>query len=544
MKSNEKVEFILKFYDPERSREDVYDFGGFKVLDETKESIAEAFKYLTGHYAVRSRRQAWRSIIKFLRFMEGHELADDHRKRSEILINFYEFLKSGVTLNKTIGSHYNFVRRLLLWLSVNSEKDVWKEQRIGRFTIERESINIRDNDLTVAQLKNITRICKREVEEVRRRFRVRHLIEQNSDVSAPELTPDELMALRSLIDAERKGLWTQREFQGRILCHAPLRKLNSYKELTYRDAVPILLLILIQTAGNPISIMELKTSCVEDHPFDDNRCVIKWFKGRAGREQAKSFVRKGRYGVFELVRLLMEMTEPIRHMCNESDKGRLFITRSGKKAERISIQGIHNSLGKFREDNSLGKFSFSDIRKAVAGAFIRKGESVESVSALLQHKDMSTTKIYIEGREAQERKFEQLHKYQGEMLKISVGNIKIDDVPETFLGFGCKDPYAGISDGASKGQLCLQFLNCATCPNALVLIDDANSVARIVRARKRLLELKEKSVLSNDSQSRFEFIYRPILRIIEVEILSRVNKTVMHEAELLSETLPTLPAIY
>ncbi|MGU2425718.1 tyrosine-type recombinase/integrase [Pseudomonas aeruginosa] len=537
-------DLVLRFFDSSRGRDDVYDFGKFKVDSEFVKYLIVAFECLTGHYAARSRRQSWRSITKFLRFIEAQELAGGLKGKGQLLSDFYEYLRRDGSLNKTIGGHYNFIRRILVWLSMNSDSEIFRGQVIGRFTIERESINYRGRDVNLTQLKLISKICKKEVEDIRRRFGARRSLECNEEVAASELSAKEVESLKSLIAAEREGLWTQRDFKGRVLCHAPLRKLSTYRELTYRDALPIFLLILIQTAGNPISIMELSVSCVEDHPFDDSRCVVKWQKGRASREQAKSFLRKGKYGVLELVDLLVNMTEPIRHLCGEADKDLLFITRCGNKAERISIQGIHNALNKFRSDNSIDKFSFSDIRKAVAGALVRSGESIQSVSDLLQHKDKSTTRLYLEGREATEKKFEQLHKYQGEMLKIESVNHSNGDVSGTLLGFDCKDIYSGISSGSCKGEICLEFLNCATCPNALVVIDDANSVSRIIRAQKALIDMREKSVVNSDSNVRFEFIYQPILSVIENEILTRVNKSVLRKAELLSRTLPPLPVIH
>ncbi|WP_434077647.1 tyrosine-type recombinase/integrase [Pseudomonas aeruginosa] len=535
---------VLKFHNPERGREDIYDFSEFSVDVQIRASVIESFKVLTGHYAARSRRQAWRSVRKLLLFMETNSpsLVDEERK--DLLSEFYSYLKKGQALDKTIGSHYNFARRTLIWLSENSDLQFWRGQRIGKFTILREAKSLRHSDIDAAQLKSIANICKREVADVRRRFSARRLVEDGEALDGLGLTQSEIVALKELIKAEKSNLWSQRDFGGRVLCHAPLRKLNAYKELTYRDALPILLLILIQTAGNPISIMEMKISCLEDHPFDNNKCILKWAKGRAGREQAKAFLRKGKYGVPELVELLLEMTRPIRHLAESADADILFITRNGRRAERISLQGIHNSLNKFREDKGLGKFSFSDIRRAVASVLFKDTNSVRDVSSLLQHKSASTTQIYLDGREAQEKKFEQLYRYQGEMLNSKALRVDVENIAETVLGFGCRNLYEGVAAGSIKDQACLQFLSCAVCPNALVLVDDHKSIARIIRAQKHLNKLKQASVFNSDAQARFEAVYHPILRIIEDEILPKVSKSIVASAELASRDLPNLPAMY
>lgn len=536
--------YELIFFDPLRGRPDIYDFSIFLVDERLRLEIMESFKSLTGHYVARSRRQAWRSIIKFMEFLSDSNVSADCKPGNDLLSDFYSHSKTSGILDKTIGSHYNFVRRTLIWLSENGDMEIWRDQKIGKKTIYRESKNYRANDLDSRDLKKISELCKKNVTDAKKRFLLRERISNELEVSDFELSEYEKEALRRLIESEKLGLWTQREFKGKVLCHAPLRKLARFRELTYQDAVPILLLIMIQTAGNPLAIMELKTNCIEDHPFDSERCVVVWSKGRAAREQSKSFLRKGQYGVPELIKLVLEMTSPIRHLASDSDKEMLFITRNGNRAARISVQGIHNALERFRIDNDLSKFSFADIRKAVAGVVLKNTGSVLEVASLLQHKNIRTTDLYLQGREAQEKQYENLYTYQGEMLKLSsVATFKIEP-EETIFGFGCKDSESGAAKGSVKGQVCVQFLSCATCPNALIVIDDPNYIARILRSRNSLLDFKQRALVDSDYQVRFDSICAPILKIINDEILPSVNKKTLLEAESICKGLPRIPVVY
>jgi hypothetical protein len=83
----------------------------------------------------------------------------------------------------------------------------------------------------------------------------------------------------------------------------------------------------------------------------------------------------------------------------------------------------------------------------------------------------------------------------------------------------------GIGKGAKKGQLCEQFHRCATCPGALIILDDVRIVARLMRAHNELLVAKQRS-LAEGWWPRYEVYYLPTLKIIETEILSAVTEDV------------------
>lgn len=537
---NKSLEVV--FHDPLRNRQDKYDFGRFDLDVETGESLAGAFSIVTGAYLVSSRRQAWRSIMKFIRFLSERNRLQSVSSDKDLLIDFLGYLKREKNLNKTIGSHFNFARRIMVWLSENSDLDLWKGQNLSRVAIPREDIRYRSNDVSSEDIKKIVRICKKEIQEIRSRFSVRNKVESGDSNLVQGLSSQELKALKVLIQSEQKGLWTQRDLQRSGLNHMPLRKLVRYRELTYPDLIPIYLLILIQTAANPLSLMFLSVTCLEDHPVDDDKCVMSWGKPRASREQSKIFLRGGKYGAPELVRLLTEMTSSVRELAPSEDKGILMVIRKGDLVERVSVQSMHNSLKKFRDDNSLSKFTFADIRKAVAGIALKDTGSIVEVASLLQHKDVRTTELYLQSREAKESKYEMLHAFQGRMLE----KVELDypSGQETVLGFNCSDPDSGVAVGSTQGQPCMQYLSCATCPNAIVVKDDPRIVARIYRARDAILEFKRRASMSSDLQIRYENLYQPILRIIEEDIIKKVAASVAKEAEKIQKNTPMIPALY
>jgi len=233
------------------------------------------------------------------------------------------------------------------------------------------------------------------------------------------------------------------------------------------------------------------------------------------------------------------MTVPIRHLASSADGSLLFITRTGVKAKRISVQSMHNYLGKFREAHDLPYFTFADIRRVVAEFVYSKTSSLGEVAKLLQHRDESTTKLYLRSPAIAQSSYERLAKFQGQMLSFD----SIESDYETVLGFQCAAPKSGFAGGSRKGEPCLEFLSCATCKNAIVAIDDPVAVARIIRAKEHLEGMEKKSLLDQEDRVRFDKVYRPLLNIINQDVLVKVSRATTQQALKLRATIPDIPVL-
>lgn len=537
-----------QFYDESRQRLDSYDFSIFRCDVEIIKDVRQAFIELTGHYHVRSRRQVWRSVIKLMEFAAVTGIDGEYEGR-EIISEFGFYLEETNILRKTIGSHFNLVRRLVVWLSENNERDLWQRQRLIERVFQREKVNSRSNYLSKGDLKKIVGACKKEISEIRRRFSVRERALNGEPISGVDLSEQELQAFRALLEAEKEGQWAKKDFElakkGRLLMFANLRNLNRYRELTSRDVIPIYVLLMIETAGNPYSIMELSCDCLQDHPVDESMCFVNWTKGRASVEQSKVFRRDAKYSAPQLIELVKSMTSCFRSLADEPDKKLLFLTRSGRVAKRLSVQTLHNRLLEFRNDNDLPFFTFEDIRKSVAELVKNATGSVGAVSRVLQHRNIETTSLYLQGKASKEASYERLYKFQGKMISLLEERNPLEgDDNLTYLGFKCDSPLSGVATGSVKGQPCLQYLSCATCVNAIVVLDDPRFVARMIRAEEQLLLLKTKSVDSLDSLARFESVFKPILLIIQEKLLGKVRSEVMKSAKALAKELPPVPVLF
>ncbi|SEE74019.1 hypothetical protein [Pseudomonas coleopterorum] len=538
---------IAKFYDPERKRWEIYSFAMEGLDNKIAKDISGAFIELTGHYHPRSRRQAWRSTKLLCASIIERSLSLDDGC-NDVLAGFAKFLASGSRLKKTNGSHYNFCRRLICWLSETSESVFWVRQIIQVFDFARERNNNRDNDISIDELQKIVAVCKKEVAGIRRDFAVSRAIEKGESVSHPELTVEDVEVISFLISAARENVWSREEIRakiGRTINSISLREFRRFRELTYRAALPLYILLLVELAANPVAIMEMKIDCCEDDPVDETRFFIRWTKGRSGREQQLSFSKAGKYSVLSLVELIRSLTEPCRGLAQFGDERILFLTRTGHVARRFCVQSLHDYLSDFREQYGFSYFTFSDLRKAVSN-LIKVKKTAEHARKHLQHKNLSTTKrFYLNGRQTQQDSYEKIAVYQGELITAAlVSETEGQEEYSTLFGFSCVDAKEGKAPSSVKGTECLEFLSCATCPNALVVVDDPKFVARIIKTQLSLERMERESQLSADKVMRFEAVFRPVLSIISEQIIPRISRAILERAKQIMDQTPELPMVY
>lgn len=543
-------EISAVFWDQKRHRDDKYDFGALKIQREIALNLRDAFVDLTGHYKRTSRRQAWRSIIKFAAFLSHPTVRKNLANRRTILEDFATWLLAQNNLLKTTGSHFNFIYRIVSWLAENFDTEPWRLQILTHCYFGREAECPRKNEVSKDDLVRIEAACKVEISKWRDKFKVRELATQDRPVQPTTLSPRQFRNLQALIRFEAQGIWTQLQVAaagGQGARGAPFRHLAPYRELTIRSALPFYLYIVIATAGNPEAIADLQIDCIEDHPTDPASVLLSWDKGRATKEQDLPFLRKGKYAIPSVVVDVLAMTAPIRSLSAPPEDTVLFITRKGAVSTRISTQSWHNALTVFRKEHALPFFTFADMRSAVASLIKNRHESTATASRLLQHKELATSTRYLKSRESVEHSYERVAQFQGQLIsKATLTTKESQELTKkrgTFFGPSCASPLEGTAPGSRKGEPCLQYLQCATCKNAIVVKDEPKYIARILKAKSALVLLKNTSADTADGPVRYRMIYEPILTIIEREILTKVDSDIMAQAVEMAKNLPDLPMV-
>src|SRR5262249_42454638 len=136
--------------------------------------------------------------------------------------------------------------------------------------------------------------------------------------------------------------------------------------------------------------------------------------------------------------------------------------------------------------------------------------------------------------------------FQGQMVELATSTH--DAMPaqggrgyETVAGMHCRDSRSGVAPGSTKNKDCLQWLECCRCPKAIVIRDEPEVIARIIRAAQSLQELRERAATSADAIQHFETAFLPTLHVIESQILPQISKKIREQATVIASSLPTLP---
>jgi hypothetical protein len=541
---NEKPQVVC-FWDPVRGREDRYDFRSLRFPAKIREAFELAFRTLNGAIRANSRRQAWFNLLYFAAF-----LREDSRgvrvalSEPQLLLNYRAAVLRQKILRRTGAVRLNLARRMIDWLAHNVEDGPWRSVILlrGRSFVEPTPYIAKPTHVDAALVRRVASICKREIDQIINDFECRERLEHGQKVSSRELGGLSPQALRELIAWEGKGIYTKRALIGvhkHSLTQVGLQHTERFRSLTTRTALPYYLLLMIQTCGNPSGIRDLEIDCLQLHPNDPLRRRLFWDKYRASREQAFDVFAEGRYSAARCVQDLLRLTTPLRHIAVPADVHKLMITRTGNRATRLCTQGMYNLLVAFREEHALPFFNFADLRKGAAAVIDQYTQSTKAVRKALQHRRTETSRLYLWSPHSIDRRYEGVLKFQGQMVTLA----REQSAPrqETVTGMKCLDPRAGLVSGSVKGKLCLQWLECCRCPNAIIVYDDPVIVARIVRAAMSLKELAARATLSADLARHFETVFRPTLHVIETRILPKIPKGVREKAAVIAKTLPDLP---
>lgn len=392
-------------------------------------------------------------------------------------------------------------------------------------------------------MRRILSICYSEIEFIEARIiACKESLKVPSDAEVPNLV-NRLLELGGGI-LPKQSLILESESPGATLRNVRraggLRDIGARLYLTPDDIVPFYLAILIQTSGNPQSLLHAKDDCVVPVPMRQDLERVIWIKARSAREQVVDFSKEKTWAAPNIVRRLLSLNGELRPFSAPVHSRRLFLVRNcGGKVEPVSWQGLHNCYRKFRERHELQKFDFRSFRVAGARAHHRAANDLLGATSRLQHTSEVTTQTYTPLEDNREVHDITIQRFQGEMIREALGSASFENVravgesrgygASTVFGFRCKDPIAGIAEGSRKGEVCLHFQQCAKCPGAIVVVDDPECVSKLIGARDHLREEWSRSIREGWSR-RFDTLYRPTLEIIEQEILPAISSKVIERA--------------
>ncbi|KHA77320.1 hypothetical protein NC77_18630 [Janthinobacterium lividum] len=405
-------------------------------------------------------------------------------------------------------------------------------------------------------LKIILKACYSDIERVEAKLKLGKQLTTAGNGGDQELAAliQQLLVLGDgRIPTQAKVHRSKNAFARRVLDAGGLRYINSLVMLSPTDMFPFFLAILIQTSGNPMAIRELTRNCIRPHVIRTDLELLWWDKRRSNKEQRADFPKGRHWSAPSLVRRLADINEYLVPMAEPAMKNFLFLAYAARTVRVPCVQMLHHLLKDFVERHSISfEFDFKDLRRAGAKAHQTASASLRLAQKRLNHSSAKTTARYIDQVVLAEEHDRMMVRFQGEFVTKSLATklksrpvVATRDVPganewaDTVFGFQCKDPYAGVARGARQGEFCEQFHRCATCPGALIVLDDVRVVARLVRTHEDLVAARDRAQLEG-WWPRFAKYYLATLQIIEVELLPAISPHTLAAARKIQASAPTI----
>jgi hypothetical protein len=548
---------VLKIYTEGNAQPgSVYNFVEIGLSQQVAESFVRAFMALQGANSIESQRACWIHVKYFGNFL-AEKIGRPKRLPRDCLSGFDSWLFKREFGQKTIGAAHNTALRFLRWCQRNAPEALHPKLELFRLPHAAAGERSQTSSETVpeeALIKNILAACYSEIEDIEKRI---HETRELPLSPEPNDLADAMMQLLMYGDGElatRQQCNSMRggtNFVHKLRQFGGLRAIREKYYLTGRDVFPFYLAILTQTSGNPQSLLNAKQDCIIGVPMRDDLERVVWDKERARREQAPDFSKSKEWGAPNIVRKLKVLNSELRAGAREKFSESLFLCRNlhGHVA-RPSWQAIHDCLKEFRERHRLPKFDLRSLRSAGGRLHHQAGRSIATAKQRLQHASDSTTQKYTPLSDLRGVHDRTILRFQGLLISgsshpsvnafIATTSEGIPIQAETVFGFDCKDPLSGIAAGSAKGHPCPSFSQCATCPGAMVVVDDPALVAKLIRSQEHLLRERERATREGWSR-RFESLYAPTLSILQRDILPSVSNATMERARVIfSPVLPRL----
>jgi integrase len=519
-------------------QEKTLDFSTLPLGEPLKHALKRAFAGQLSHTLKSTQIQAFYAVIRFAKFLHQEGISHTTPLPADVAKIYRDWLaKTSPTTNAI--ANINIVLKLLSWCTRNAPSILDKKTSLIIQKIPKPEQKER-RSLPKEALKAILSACYSDIDTT---LAVRSLGERLLDGKAD--TEDELRKYRllvTLMDIAHGDIPTYESLRKQpvkiyqeTMALGGIRHFNKLIWITAEDVLPFYLAILLQCSGNPESILKLQRPCISPHPLRSDLEHITWMKRRSRKEQRVDFPTNKEWSAPSLVRKLLLLNENMRLRCHPNERNYLFICRSGRgKFGTTRPSNLHLLLGAFIKKHNLVDFSFGDLRRATAAEHHRASKTIEGAQARLNHASSQTTAIYTSVADRAKEHEIVIRRFQGELIQSggkqprqkdaqSGTNADSPIAADTVFGFRCKDPYSGVAEGSRTGSLCLQFTGCATCPGALIPLDDPTTVARLMSTAQALEQARNRA-LQEGWWPRYSQLYESTYRVLQVDLLPAISE--------------------
>jgi integrase len=340
--------------------------------------------------------------------------------------------------------------------------------------------------------------------------------------------------------------------------HGYTHRVAQYLYPVPETLIPYMIAIGAQTYANAEALRHLRRDCMSEHMLLDGRVVVSWRKGRATREQRRSFLRDRSLSVPNLIDRVLEMTARLVPHVSASEHERLFLYAGIQGATReiklVPDYLVSSHVRRFVERHNLRDSSGGQLRLTMAClrptgltlAHASLGHDIFKTQALANHATPDTTQRYVDRPIVRKAQAAALGRLQlcfvdavrsGEADHVRETITGIDAEHATASGFLCRDPLSGIGENQKPGRLCTAWLGCFTCPNAVIPLEQ-DILARLLRTREALVNAR-----AGMDADRWRLLYAPKLEIIDRDIVPRFPQALQEAAMARVDVMPPCPPI-
>jgi hypothetical protein len=528
-----------------------FEHAGFSPKVAT--ALLRAFVSLYGANSLESIRASWTILKRFGKFAD-ETFGRPNRIPANGFRGFDNWLIQKEYSLRTVGATFNGTLQLLQWCQRNAPDAVHHQLELIRLPYASQARKIKPTLELIPDeslIRKILSACYQDIELTENRLH-RNQLSSEDDEESPAKSIAELLyegsedtpSISTLLKTN-----VAHSVRKQLHSFGGMRSIRAEYCLNIDDIFPFYLAILTQTSGNPMSILQATNDCIVGVPLHPELERIVWAKNRATREQTADFPKSKSWSATNIVRRLLTLNQELRIHAPPAYSNSLFLCRNLQGGiAPPSWQAIHDRFKNFRSRHQLPDFELRSLRIAGAKLHHRAGRSLASAKRRLQHSKECTTQIYTPLSDLRRSHDLTILRFQGllisESQSFASGNQPSNHTnstttsADTVFGFGCKDLYGGIARGSKVGEACNHFFQCASCPGAIVVVDDLENVSRLVRTHDYLVEVRKRAIKEGWGQ-RFDALYGPTLAILRIEILPSISDSIIEKSRHLS--YPPLP---
>ena len=508
-------------------------------------ALKNAFQACFAHTSALSQRTSFAAVRAFCAFLKANDLAHAAPLPKDVL----QRLRSWLTPRRPATAQ-SILNRCVQLLSSLERSAPTLLSRGTRLTVERINAPTRKTRTTISEelVKTVLQRCHSDIEATEKRLEFgRRLWSRDTRTPAEQEISEVIHAVFRVgggrIASQSIVHHAGENLSRRVKAIGGLRTIVRTLYLTPDDLLPYYVAMIIQTSGNPHSILNMRKNCIRPHPLRADLERVVWDKPRANREQFAEAPVSRAWSAASIVRRLLVSNANLTDNCRSRDKDKLFVSYCTTEgvAKVPSVSGMNILLHAFIQRHQLTeeRFTFSSFRPAGAKAHHRAGSGMFGAKRRLNHQSLATTARYTPLGDRRDHHDVVIHRFQGLLVDATMPldkrvhqaaqTSKHPSPADTVFGFRCDDPLSGIAPGSHKGATCLQFTRCATCPGAIIPLDNVEVVSRLLASWRALIDARERA-LKESWIERYELLYEATRRILAEEIVPAIPPAVLDKA--------------